>query len=70
MSNDEPALRLRCPEDVAHPDPTGGHVRVDIGMPVSLDLLPRLVRAVDPCVCGRKLVILAADQSDPWRDHG
>lgn len=59
-------LRLRCPEDIARPDPKGGHVRVDIGMPISVDLLPRIVRAIDPCACGRKLVILATEAVDPW----
>lgn len=65
--SDEHVLRLRCPEDIAHPDPERGHVRMDIGMPVSVDLLPRIVRAIDPCVCGRKLVILASEEVDPWR---
>jgi hypothetical protein len=67
--SEEPALRLRCPEDIERPDPTGGHVRVDVYQPVAPKLLLGLVRAISPCACGKRLVFLADGERDPWRDH-
>lgn len=67
---DEPALRLRCPADVACPDPTGGHARVDIGMPIPPALLAQLMTVIGKCPCGRAMAFLAHDTLDPWRRHG
>ncbi len=60
-------LRLRCPADIASPDPLGGHVRIDLGMPIPPALLAQLVTAIGKCPCGRAMVFLAHDTSDPWR---
>lgn len=63
---EERVLRLRCPRDVAKPDATGGHLRVDIGQPGPLGAMPRVIKAASRCACGQKMILLRGDAKDPW----
>jgi len=65
--SDERVLHLRCSHNIAQPDDSGGHVRVDIGQPVPPALLHRLLSAIGTCACGGELVPLSESQADPWR---
>lgn len=64
---EERALRLRCPRDIAKPDATGGHLRVDIAQPFPLGVVPRVMKAASRCACGEKMVLLRGDTPDPWK---
>lgn len=63
---DEPTLKLRCPNDIARPE-SGAHVRVDIGQPISLGILSRLLKELDQCPCGALMDFLHDGECDPWR---
>jgi len=64
--SEESILRVRCPRDIAKPDPNGPHVRVDIGMPTGLDTIVRVLKAAADCACGAKTVFLH-EEIDPWK---
>lgn len=47
-------MRIHCPLHVG--DPTH-HVALDVQLPLSLDIVPALMRLFACCVCGAEMVI-------------
>jgi len=65
--SDEAVIKLRCGNDIARPDPSAGHLRVDIGQPIAPGVLSRLLQVLDKCPCGCVMAFLRDGEDDPWR---
>lgn len=48
-------MRIRCPKD--SPREADLHLAVDVRLPLSLDALPVLVRALSRCRCGAEMAV-------------
>jgi hypothetical protein len=61
----EKVMRLRCPNDT---DPANYefHHAVDVRLPVSIDKIAKVAKALAKCSCGTNLVLWGTGEPEPW----